>query len=53
MILCGNTTEGTGEWPGAGVDPPPPPPDRKQAECREGQTGLRRVLYYVTINDGA
>ena len=30
-----------------------PLPDGKQVEVGEGRSGLRRVVSYVTINDGA
>ena len=51
MILCGGTTARTGEMDRAGVGPPPP--GGKQVEGGEGWSGLRIVVAYVKINDGA
>ena len=53
MILCGRTTARTGDRYGAGVRHPPPPRGGKQAEGGEGGSGLRRLIAYVKINDGA
>ena len=52
MILCGDTAARTGEMAGMGAGTPPPP-GGKRVEGGEGQCGLRRVVAYVKINNGA
>ena len=51
MILCGDTAARTGERAGMGAGTPPP--GGKRVEGGEGQSGLRRVVAYVKINNGA
>ena len=50
MILCSRTTARTGEKAREG-GVHPPSPVRKQMEGREGRSGLRSVVTYVTINN--